>query len=500
IADQIGVDPAAVAGFARRGQSRYEQLASVKRRHGYRDLNRPLRAELKRWLADQAREIADARVLLGRLIAHMRERRIVIPGVTVVERMTAEAMHAADLAACGEIDAMLDDWHRRGLDALLSDKEHARQSRLSWLREPPGRVSAGTLAEILDKLDLVRGTGAPALTLSAELRPRMAQMAREGVRFTAQAFQQMGSRRRYATMVATLRELEATLTDAALAMFRSLVARANLRARKRLEGTIAASADQGRERLARIADVLDALATAAKRGGDVVAAVTRIAPLDLIQADATLLRRNTTRAKPNVVSELAPEYRTFKQVGHRLLASFTWEGRAGGKPLLRAVAALADLRGDHRRTLAPDLPLGHVEHRFRRHVLVGGRVDRIYWELATYFALSDALAAGDIWVPTSRLHRSLDELLAPPAQPPVLAATPVAPRLGHPLGMTADAWLADAAVELDAALLETARGWSGQADKLRFPTEPKGTLVEDDQAKRLGERLYGSVTTTRVTD
>ncbi|MFV3597994.1 hypothetical protein ACNJGJ_21110, partial [Mycobacterium tuberculosis] len=100
------------------------------------------------------------------------------------------------------------------------------------------------------------------------------------------AFEQMGGKRRYATMVATLRELEATLTDAALAMFRSLVARANLRARKRLEEMIATSADQGRERLARIADVLDTLATAAKRGGDVVAAVTSVAPLEVITADA----------------------------------------------------------------------------------------------------------------------------------------------------------------------------------------------------------------------
>ncbi|MFV3484799.1 Tn3 family transposase, partial [Mycobacterium tuberculosis] len=113
--------------------------------------------------AERASGIADARLLLGLLIAHMRERRIVVPGVTVIERMTAEAMHAADLAACAEIDALLDDRFRRGLDALLSEKEHARQSRLSWLRGPPGRVSAGTLAELLDKLDLVRGTGAPAL-------------------------------------------------------------------------------------------------------------------------------------------------------------------------------------------------------------------------------------------------------------------------------------------------------------------------------------------------
>src|SRR3546814_14851430 len=33
--------------------------------------------------------------------------------------------------------------------------------------------------------------------------------------------------------------------------------------------------------------------------------------------------------------------------------------------------------------------------------------------MATYGALTNALALGDIWVPRSRLHRSLDVLLAP---------------------------------------------------------------------------------------
>jgi hypothetical protein len=49
----------------------------------------------------------------------------------------------------------------------------------------------------------------------------------------AQALQQMTRARRLTTLVATLRELEATLTDAAISMFAALVGRANLNARKR---------------------------------------------------------------------------------------------------------------------------------------------------------------------------------------------------------------------------------------------------------------------------
>src|SRR3546814_16994305 len=91
-------------------------------------------------------------------------------------------------------------------------------------------------------------------------------MAREGARHTAQALQQMGPARRLTTLVATLRELEATLSDAAISMFSALVGRANLNTRKRLAETIAVATDQGRLRLTRIAAVLEALTKAAGSG------------------------------------------------------------------------------------------------------------------------------------------------------------------------------------------------------------------------------------------
>ncbi len=37
-------------------------------------------------------------------------------------------------------------------------------------------------------------------------------------------------------------------------------------------------------------------------------------------------------------------------------------------------------------------------------------------------------------------------------------------------------------------------------DKLRFPKEPWTGLPEEEVTKRLAERLYGAVPTTRITD
>ncbi|MER8911901.1 hypothetical protein NKH99_30455 [Mesorhizobium sp. M0854] len=303
---------------------------------------------------------------------------------------------------------------------------------------PAPRVGSAWLVDILDKIELVRGTGANAVVTDGRYESRLAQFAREGTRYTAQAFQQTGPAPRRVILVATLREIEATLTDAAIGMFGSLIGRAHLRARKRIEQTIAASADQGRDRLIRVAGVLEAVSKAARAGGDIAAAVAAVASPDTIDADAVLIRRTTRPGRGNAISEIAPEHRAFKRSGPRFLRAFSFEGRNGTAPL----------------------------------------------------------RAG-IWVPTSRLHRSLDTLLAPSAD-----ATP------SQIGQISDphAWLDARAAELDAALLGVSRGLPNgdpalfTGDRLRFPKEPKTDLAERDDGRRLALNYYGLVPTTRITD
>ena len=502
IAEQIGVDVDVIAQFARRMQTRYEQLAAIKRRYGFHDLTHPRRAELAKWLAIEALGLTDGKVLIERLITRMREQRIIIPGVSVIERMAGEAMHAADACVTSDVHALIDDEQRSALEALLIEKTHAQQSRLSWLREPASRVGGRSLLEILDRIDLVRSTKYAEVTVPDEYLPRLALMAREGARHTAQALQQMGPARRLTTLVATLRELEATLSDAAISMFSALVGRANLNARKRLEETIAVADEQGRARLTRIAAVLEALAKAARSGSDIAVAVTAIAELDIIEADAALIRRTIKPGRPDVLGELVSEYRVFKQVGGRFLASFAFEGRTATAPLRTAMGVLIQLAGDWRKALPADIPLGHIDLRWHRHVVSGGKIDRTFWELATYFGVSAALTSGDLWVPTSRIHRSLEDLLTPriSATANVTVLLPKLPRL------SADEWLSQKAAQLDAALLETANGLSGKeqllftGDKLRFPKGPKAEELENDPAKLLASRTYGALPTIRITD
>ena len=191
VAEQIGVEADVIADFAKRGPTRYEQLSSIKLNHGFSDLTHPARAKLKQWLEEEALACVDGRVLLERLIAKMRAEKIIIPGVSVIERLTASALHSADKRVASDILALLNLTQREKLNAVIDEKTHAQQSRLSWLREPPLRVSPRGLFELLDKIDYIRALGLNTLILPDSLKPRLTQMAREGVRYTAQALQQM---------------------------------------------------------------------------------------------------------------------------------------------------------------------------------------------------------------------------------------------------------------------------------------------------------------------
>src|SRR3546814_19554433 len=86
----------------------------------------------------------------------------------------------------------------------------------------------------------------------------------------------------------------------------------------------------------------------------------------------------------DLLSELSPEYRVFKQVGDRFLATFTFNGRSATGTLRSAMNVLIELAGDWRKAFTGAISFGHIEVRGHTHVLNGGNVDRSNCEIATY--------------------------------------------------------------------------------------------------------------------
>jgi hypothetical protein len=69
----------------------------------------------------------------------------------------------------------------------------------------------------------------------------------------------------------------------------------------------------------RIATVLETVSRAARAGEDIGAALRNIMPLDMLDADAAIIRRTAAPHRDDVLSEIAAEYRTFKRAGPQFL-------------------------------------------------------------------------------------------------------------------------------------------------------------------------------------
>lgn len=230
LAEQINIDPEALATFARRAPTRYEQLAVLRQHYGFSELSHPLRADLLSFARGVAIATTKNKFVVAALADEMRRRCIVIPGITVIERMAGQACTEAEEALFADVAERLTPDSIVRMEALLGIGPRVRQSGVSWLREPPGKAGEAAMRGLIDRLEAVRHVDLTGDVLQAVPPHRVSRMAQEGRRLTAQNFEQMRPGRRYATLAAFLLEMEMALTDAAIAMFEVLIGKSFRRA------------------------------------------------------------------------------------------------------------------------------------------------------------------------------------------------------------------------------------------------------------------------------
>src|SRR3546814_20506465 len=101
----------------------------------------------------------------------------------------------------------------------------------------------------------------------------------------------------------------------------------------------------------RSATVLETVSRVARTGEDIGAALRDIVPLDILDADAAIIRRTAAPHRDDVLSEIAAEYRTFKRIGPLFLQTLAFKGRTGTAELRNAMTAMSALDGTWRKHL-----------------------------------------------------------------------------------------------------------------------------------------------------
>ena len=273
LAQQLEVaGTSSLPAYLEREETRWGHAALIERHYGYQDFSaQPAHWRFVRWLYARAWVGTEGpSVLFDIATAQLLEQKILLPGVSVLERLVAAVRERVAQRVWKLLSRLPSDEQCQRLDAVLKVDEDMRQTVLDQLRRSPTRHSAPALVAALHRLKRIREIGVSHLVLPNVPPSRLKVLSRAAFTSRAQTIQRMPKARRIATLLAFARDVEATAQDDALTVLELLT-----------KELLSKSASQGKKERLRTLKDLDAAALTLS-----VACAILIAP----EREATQLR------------------------------------------------------------------------------------------------------------------------------------------------------------------------------------------------------------------
>ena len=420
LAAQLGIhDPTCLSRYRERPTTQREHASEIQRRFGYRDFtDQPDHFRLVRWLYTRACLSAERPIVLFDLTtARLAERKILLPGVSILTRLIARVRDRAAARLWRTLARLPSQKQRKRLEGLLTAPPGERLSTLDRLRRAPTRISSPAMVAALDRLDEIRALGISQLNLARTPQGRLTALARYAAAAWAYTIARMPEERRIATLVAFAHAFEAIAQDDSLDLLDQLITECLTRAEK-----------QGQKHRLHTLPELDAAALRMREVCKVVLdpkcpdSQVRVWIFDSIsrsqlEADVDIVGE-LSRAEQDrkYYDQLLGRYSTVRRFLPALLRSIHFEAAAAGQPVLRALEFLKRIEGKPK----PDMdkaPREILNAAWKRVVVKPDRrIDRRFYTFCVLERLQDALSRRDVYVtPSERRGDPRVKLLRGPA-------------------------------------------------------------------------------------
>jgi hypothetical protein len=472
IAAQIGLKPHDLAGYAETDVTRRRHLIELRAIYGYKMFTGRGARDLKVWLGTVAEAAFSNEDLAQRFVTECRRTQTILPGVSVIERLCADALVAAERKIEARISERLDIGMRAKLDAMLSEAVEGGISRFIWLRQFEVGKNSADMNRLLDRLEYLQGLGLTPAVLKDVLPHRITRLRRQGERYFTHDLRDVSDDRRLAVLAACAVEWQAAIADTVVETHDRIVGKTWNEAKTRcdariadaktsLHGTLRAFSGLGAALLEARGD------TAALEGA--IAATCGWQALEVLVATAAQLT-NTMAA--DALAHVGQGYYRFRRYAPRMLRMLDVQAAPVTEPLIGAAQLV--IGGGDPVTARPTTFLRRGS-KWHRHLQDQDPGDHRLWEVAVMFHLREAFRSGDIWLAQSRRYADLKDALVP------IATAQATPILVVPFD-PAD-WLADRKARMARALKRLAQA-------AKAGTIPGGSI--EDGALKI-ERLSAAV-------
>ncbi len=161
VAAQLKLPPEHWAAYGKREQTRREHLVELQTVFGFRLFGKRHYRSAVHGLEELAWQTDKGIVLAGALVESLRQRAILLPTPSVIERICAEAITRGNRRIYRVLNESLVNAHRRRLDGLLERKEGNKKTQLQWVRQSPGRPNSRHMLEHIERLKYLQAVDLP---------------------------------------------------------------------------------------------------------------------------------------------------------------------------------------------------------------------------------------------------------------------------------------------------------------------------------------------------
>ncbi|HEY8127357.1 MAG TPA: Tn3 family transposase [Hyphomicrobium sp.] len=418
LARQIGAPWPVFQDYARRDTTRREHFREASAHLGLRPCTIADRRDLLDCATNEAMSTDKGSTIIMALLQRLRDRRIVLPAPARIERIAVGGRASARRLAADAMIVDIDATKTVRIDGLLVNDPALKRTPIAWLRDWAEAPKASNLAAILERLAYVRAFELDPKMTERVSEWRFRQLAREGAAAPAFLLDEYGPRRRRATLVAQLLDLETRLSDAAIAMFVRLILGLFTKARKSLERRYQATAKEVADLMRMLSSTIDVLAQARDAKHDPFEALDSAIGWKRLLAAKPKAAELGRKADEDPLIKACERYMTVRRFAPRFLESFTFRASSDKDALLCALDLLKRLNREPHRPMPEKPPLSFLPKAWRRLVVKDGGVDRRLYEVATLAVLCRRLGSGDIWIEGTRNFQQFDRYLLAKADVP----------------------------------------------------------------------------------
>jgi TnpA family transposase len=279
IAKQLKIDSREINLYADREQTKHEHLDEIRREYAYRNFTIREYRMLSHSMFKIALENGNATYLIQAAIDHLRKQKIILPGMTTIERIVWEARQRAEDKIFKMLVSTLTDVQIEKLEHVLTNRNESNKTYLAWIRDVPGSNSPEAFLKVIERLEYIR-----ELQLQIDTKGihpnRLRQLSKIGSRYEPHSFRRFNDPKKYAILVVYLLEMIQDITDQAFLIHDRQILSLLSSGRKNQDEIQKQNGKSINEKVVHYADLGGALIKARNEGIDPFLALEAVMPWD----------------------------------------------------------------------------------------------------------------------------------------------------------------------------------------------------------------------------